>query len=146
MGRRCVCLYTTRCLRLWETTRLLCDPQQTGKKETGFPKLFSTKKTRPSWIRGTGQRRFGLYPVNPSIRGMLGTWTKQNGPFAYGSIDWGNVDTGVGRKAWAILSWLHWSGECRHLHCTAWAGCPQLCQTRKYRHLWSHPTGLSAAF
>lgn len=28
---------------------------------------------------------------------MLGTWTKQNGPFAYGSIDWGNVDTGVGR-------------------------------------------------
>jgi len=28
---------------------------------------------------------------------MLGTWTKQNGPFAYGSTDWGNVDIGVER-------------------------------------------------
>lgn len=26
---------------------------------------------------------------------MLGTWAKQNEPFAYGSIDQGNVDIGV---------------------------------------------------
>lgn len=40
-------------------------------------------------------RIWSLSFVNPSVRGMLGTWTKQNEPFAYGSIDQGNVDIGV---------------------------------------------------
>lgn len=97
VGGRCVCLYTIRGSGLWETTPPLCGPQGTGKKEKEFIKLVSTKKIRPSWIGGTGQRRFGLCPVNPSVRGMLGTWTKQNRPFAYGSIDQGNVDIGVER-------------------------------------------------
>lgn len=92
-----MCLYITRCSGLWETIPPLCGPQGTRKKERGCIKLPSTKKTRPRGIRGTGQKRFGLCPLNPSVTGNAGHWTKQTRPFSHGSIDWGNVDFGVER-------------------------------------------------
>lgn len=93
MGRRCVCVCTQPGAQDPENPLQLCVIHRGLGKRQGSYNGFH-QKIRPSWIRGTGQIcRFGLCPVNPPVRGMLGTWTKQNEPFAYGSIDQGNADT-----------------------------------------------------